>query len=60
MKDGIPFKQDIKGSIVKIGPLITNNFSRHPITSKIFSLKNFMMTLNSFILVGMASTHLNT
>jgi len=60
MEDRIPLKECIKGSIAEMGPLITNDGPRHPMFSKIFALKNLTITLDSFILIGMASIQYDT
>ena len=59
MNDGIFLKESIKGPIIEMDSLVTNNQSRYQYLAKIFSRRNFTTTLDSFVLVEIASTHLN-
>ena len=57
--DGIFSHKSVKSSIVEMSDIIADFGSRGSEAKKMFSFKNFMTTLLSLVLLGMASTHLD-
>jgi len=51
--------KSFKGSIAKVSTIMTDDSRGVPKREKMFSFKNFMTTLLSLVLLGMASTHLD-
>ena len=54
---GILSHKGFKRSIAKVSAIITDDSTRSSEAGKMFSFKNFMTTLLSLVLQGMASTH---
>ena len=60
MSYGILSHKSFKRSITKVSAIISDDSTRGSKREKMFSFKNFMTTLLSLVLQGMASIHLDT